>query len=141
MTFFNRLFFTLGVLCALCDKSLAESPRVVFVTGDDEYASELSMPMLALILSNHHGMTPTVLYAVNDKGERDPHGHSIPGLESLRTADLAVFYLRWRALPQEQLDEIIKYAESGKPMIGIRTSSHAFAKSEIKPMRVKGVSG
>jgi len=105
---------------------LAASPRVVFVTGDDEYASELSMPMMALILSNHHGMTSTVLYAVNEKGERDRHGNSIPGLEMLRTADLAVFYMRFRALPQEQLDEILKYAESGRPIIGIRTTSHAF---------------
>lgn len=126
MPFFNRFSITLGIVVAFCGASSAESPRVVFVTGDDEYSSELSMPMLALILSNHHGMTPTVLYAVDDKGERDRHGHSIPGLETLRTADLAVFYLRFRALPQEQLDEIIKYAESGKPVIGIRTSSHAF---------------
>ena len=126
MIFSKRLFIFLCALGAICGKSLAESPRVVFITGDDEYASELSMPMMALILSNHHGMTPTVLYAVDDKGERDPHGHSIPGLETLRTADLAIFYMRFRALPQEQLDEIIKYAESGKPMIGIRTSSHAF---------------
>jgi type 1 glutamine amidotransferase len=98
----------------------------VFVTGDDEYASELSMPMMALILSNHHGMTPTVLYAENEKGERDPHGQSIQGLQTLQGADIAVFYLRFRALPQEQLDEIIKYVESGKPVIGIRTTSHAF---------------
>ena len=125
MAFFNRLFFTLCVLYALCGRSFAQSPRVVFVTGDDEYSSELSMPMMALILSNHHGMTPTVLYSVDEKGERDRHGKSIPGLETLRTADVAVFYLRWRELPQEQLDEIIKYAESGKPMIGLRTSSHA----------------
>jgi len=125
VAFFNRLFFTLCVLYALGGESSAQSPRVVFVTGDDEYSSELSMPMMALILSNHHGMTPTVLYSVNEKDERDPHGKSIPGLETLRTADVAVFYLRWRELPQEQLDEIIKYAESGKPMIGLRTTSHA----------------
>jgi uncharacterized protein len=125
VAFFIRLFFTLCVLCALCGRSFAQSPRVVFVTGDDEYSSELSMPMMALILSNHHGMTPTVLYSVDEKGERDRHGKSIPGLETLRTADVAVFYLRWRELPQEQLDEIIRYAESGKPMIGLRTSSHA----------------
>ncbi|HEX6963959.1 MAG TPA: ThuA domain-containing protein [Lacipirellula sp.] len=104
----------------------AKTTKVVFVTGDDEYASELSMPMMALILANHHGMTPFVLYAVNDKDERDPHGQSIPGLHLLRDADVAVFFMRWRALPEDQLDEIIKYAESGKPMIGIRTTSHAF---------------
>lgn len=113
---------TLNACCA----ALAESPRVVFVTGDDEYASELSMPMMALILSNHHGMTPTVLYAVDEEGERDRHGHSIPGLETLRTADLAVFFMRFRQLPQSELEEIVKYVESGKPAIGIRTSSHAF---------------
>jgi len=134
--FSKHLVAFLCALCVLGGKSFAADPeppplaagsaRVVFVTGDDEYASELSMPMMALILANHHGMACTVLYAENEKGERDPHGHSIQGLQSLRTADLAVFYLRWRALPQEQLDEIIRYAESGRPMIGIRTTSHAF---------------
>jgi type 1 glutamine amidotransferase len=100
--------------------------NVVFVTGDDEYGSELSMPMMALILANHHGMTCTVLYAENEKGERDPHGNSIQGLQSLRNADVAVFFMRYRALPQDQLDEITRYAESGKPMIGFRTTTHAF---------------
>jgi type 1 glutamine amidotransferase len=110
-------------------EALAQTPKptkVVFVTGDDEYGSELSMPMIALILANHHGMTPTVLYAVNEKNERDRHGQSIPGMHLLRDADVAVFFMRYRALPQDQLDEIIKYAESGKPMIGLRTTSHAF---------------
>ena len=64
-------------------------------------SSELSMPMMALILSNHHGMTPTVLYSVDEKGKRDRHGKSIPGLVPLLTADVVVFYLRWRSLPQE----------------------------------------
>ena len=104
----------------------AEAPHVVFVTGDDEYSSELSMPMIAAILETHYGIKTTVLYAQNDKGERDRHAHNIPGLETLRDADLAVFYMRFRQLPPEQLDEIIRYAESGKPLIGLRTSSHAF---------------
>lgn len=104
----------------------ADAPHVVFVTGDDEYSSELSMPMIAAILEKHHGMKTTVLYAENDKGERDRHAHNIPGLEALRDADLAVFYMRFRELPQEKLDEIVRYAESGKPLIGLRTSSHAF---------------
>lgn len=105
---------------------VAEAPHVVFVTGDDEYASELSMPMIAAILEKRHGMRATVLYAENDQGERDRHAHDIPGLEALRDADLALFYMRFRQLPQEQLDEIVRYAESGKPLVGLRTSSHAF---------------
>lgn len=108
------------------ERTVAHTPHVVFVTGDDEYGSELSMPMLAKILETHHGMKTTVLYAVGENGERDRHGNSIPGLEALRTADAAVFFMRFRQLPQDQLDEIIRYAESGKPMLGLRTTSHAF---------------
>jgi type 1 glutamine amidotransferase len=126
VAFSIRLCITLCLLSAFGGSLSAQSTSVVFVTGDDEYSSELSMPMMALILSNHHGMTPTILYAVNEKDERDRHGNSIPGLQMLRTADLAVFFLRFRELPQEELDEIIKYAESGRPIIGIRTTSHAF---------------
>jgi type 1 glutamine amidotransferase len=138
--FSKRLSTLLGLwalaLCSFIGEAIAQAPtdaqppagatKVVIVTGDDEYASELSMPMMALILANHHGMTPITLYAVNDKNERDPHGQSIPGMQLLRDADVAVFYMRWRALPQDQLDEIIKYAQSGRPMIGLRTTSHAF---------------
>ncbi len=133
----RRLLAILGlsafVLCGIAERVAAQTAtpaRVVFVTGDDEYGSELSMPMMALILANHHGMTPTVLYAVDDKNERDRHGQSIPGMHLLRDADVAVFFMRFRALPQDQLDEIIKYAESGKPMIGFRTTSHAFKYDE-----------
>jgi type 1 glutamine amidotransferase len=44
----------------------------------------------------------------------------------LAKADLAVFYLRWRRLPEDQLRPIEAYIKSGKPIIGFRTSSHAF---------------
>jgi type 1 glutamine amidotransferase len=122
-----RPLFFLCVLCVLCGKcSAAESSQVVFVTGDDEYGSEVSMPMMAQILKERHGMNATVLYATNEKGEHDRHANNIPGLDALKSADSAVFFMRWRALPQDQLDAIINYAESGKPMIGLRTASHAF---------------
>ena len=41
-------------------------------------------------------------------------------------ANLAVFFLRWRRLPAEQLAPIDEYLKSGKPVIGFRTSTHAF---------------
>jgi len=102
-------------------------PHVVFVTGDHEYRSEITMPLLAEILERHHGFRTTVLYAVNEAGERDPKAdRSIQGLEALRDADLAVFYLRWRTLPNDQMDEILNYINSGRPMVGFRTTTHAF---------------
>ncbi len=102
--------------------------HVVFLAGDEEYRSEDSMPQLAKILAVRHGFKCTVLFAVNNEtGEIDPQTlDNIPGLESLDTADLMVMFLRFRELPDEQMKYIIDYTNSGKPIVGLRTSTHAF---------------
>lgn len=123
----NRKTFlhTLMGAATLAHGARADAPKkpfVVFVTGDHEYSSELTMPLLAAELEKNYGMRTKVLKSVPDHaGEKD-----IPGLDSLREADLAVFFLRWRLLPQEQLDHIDTYLKSGKPVMGFRTSTHAF---------------
>lgn len=103
-------------------------PHVVFVTGDCEYRSEITMPMIAKILEERHGMKCTVCYATDEKtGEiRPKHLTNIKGLEALKTADLAVFALRYRQLPDDQLQMILDYVDSGRPVVGIRTATHAF---------------
>jgi len=106
----------------------AGRPHVVFVTGDDEYRSEITMPMIAAILEQRHGMRCSVAYAVNDRtGRKEPKYHyNIEGLEALETADVAVFYLRYREVPDAQLKRILDYVDSGRPIVGLRTSTHAF---------------
>jgi type 1 glutamine amidotransferase len=100
----------------------AGKPYIVFVTGDHEYSGELTLPMIAAELEKNYGMRTRVLKSAPDQnGEKD-----IPGLESLREADLAVFFLRWRQLPEEQLKCIDDYLKSGKPVMGFRTTTHAF---------------
>lgn len=98
------------------------SPHIVFVTGDDEYRSEYTMPALAAILARDHKLRTTVLYA----RPRPQVNNNIEGLEALQTADLAVFFLRWRELPEEQLQAILAYEKSGRPMAGFRTATHSF---------------
>jgi len=104
--------------------------HVVFVTGDDEYRSEITMPFIAQLLGRQRRVKfkSTVLYAVDPQtGERNPkYQKNIDGLEVLKTADLVVFFLRFRALPDEQLRFILDYVNSGKPIVGLRTSTHAF---------------
>ncbi|MHC4489790.1 MAG: hypothetical protein ACYSW7_11560, partial [Planctomycetota bacterium] len=102
--------------------------HIVFVIGDDEYRSEDSMPMLAKILAVHHGFKCTALFAINkETGEIDPKTlDNIPGLEALKTADLMVIFTRFRELPDEQMKYIIDYTNSGKPIVGLRTATHAF---------------
>jgi type 1 glutamine amidotransferase len=119
---------TASLASAMRRPGTPKTPNVVFVTGDDEYRSEVSMPMIAKILEAKHGFKCTVIYAVDPgTGERNPkYQQNIEGLEALRTADLGVFFLRFRALPDEQLKLILDYVNSGRPIVGLRTSTHAF---------------
>jgi type 1 glutamine amidotransferase len=104
--------------------------HVVLVSGDEEYRSEEALPQLGKILAKHHGFKCTVLFAVDPKtGQIDPNvPNNIPGLEALQTADLMVIATRFRNLPDEQMKHIDDYLRSGKPVIGMRTATHAFNK-------------
>jgi type 1 glutamine amidotransferase len=105
----------------------ARVPYVVFVTGDEEYRSEESMPMLARMLHGHYGFKVTVCYSLGKDGTINPNNlENIAGLEAVDDADLLVLFTRFRKLPDEQLGHIVRYAESGRPMVGFRTATHAF---------------
>jgi len=102
--------------------------KVVLVSGDEEYRSEEALTQLAKILADRHGFDCTVLYAVDPKdGTINPEVNSnIPGLEALRTADLMIIATRFRDLPDDQMKDVVDYVESGRPVIGMRTATHAF---------------
>jgi hypothetical protein len=116
--------------------------HVVFIAADQEYRSEHSLPMLAKMLSKHHGFDCTVLFAVNAKDEVDPTQkirwedktitHRIPGLEQLESCDLLVLFSRLITLEPSQFEVIYRYLDSGKPIIGIRTANHGFIGFEYK---------
>jgi type 1 glutamine amidotransferase len=103
--------------------------HVVLISGDEEYRSEETLPQLGKILAKHHGFTCTVLFAIDPKdGTINPNvRNNIPGLQALDKADLMVIFTRFRDLPDEQMKHIVDYVEAGKPVIGIRTATHAFA--------------
>src|SRR5262249_873477 len=102
--------------------------HIVLVSGDEEYRSEETLPQLARILAVHHGFTCTVPFAINPAdGTIAPNKSNIPGLEALQSADLMIIFTRFRNLPDEQMKHIVEYVESGKPIIGLRTATHAFA--------------
>ena len=102
--------------------------HIVLIAADDEYRSEELIPALAKILAARQGFKCTVLYAVNKQtGEIDPSTmDNIPGLEALKTADMLIMLMRFRELPDEQMKYIVDYIDSGKPVMGLRTSTHAF---------------
>ncbi len=102
--------------------------RVVLVSGDEEYRSEEALPQLAKILAKHHGFDCTVLFAIDKSdGTINPDVRdNIPGLKSLRDADLLILFTRFRDLPDDQMNELVTYIESGRPIIAMRTATHAF---------------
>lgn len=102
--------------------------HIVLVSGDEEYRSEEALTQLGKILSTQHGFKCTVLFAIDPKtGIIDPNNRSnIPGLEQLKDADLMIMALRFRDLPDDQMKHIDDYLMAGKPVIGMRTSTHAF---------------
>jgi type 1 glutamine amidotransferase len=97
-------------------------PLIVFVCGDHEYSGEFTLPLIAQELEKNYGFRTKVLKSYPDQNAEK----NIPGLESLKEADLVVFFLRWRLLPPDQLALIHAYLKSGKPVMGFRTSTHAF---------------
>lgn len=144
-----------GSPCFAADPIVPDSPRwltyqgedgpgkgkhIVLIAADQEYRSEQSLPMMAAILSKHHGFDCTVLFGVNDKGQVDPtmpvypekgneqafREHHIPGLDRLENADLLILFTRLLTLPDAQAQHIVSYLDSGKPIIGLRTANHGF---------------
>ncbi len=103
--------------------SADDRPHLVAVMAEDEYETERTLPPL-LLEQLGPDFRLSLVYGADDSK------HSIPGLEVLDQADVALFSVRRRILPREQLEPVLRYVKAGKPVVGIRTASHAFAARE-----------
>ncbi len=115
-----------------CEYPGGEGPgkgkHIVLIAGDDEYRSEEALPMLGKILSVRHGFKCTVLFPIDpENGTITPDCQTnIPGMHVLDSADLAIIGLRFRNLPDKDMKHFVDFVDAGKPIIGLRTSTHAF---------------
>lgn len=87
--------------------------------------------MLAKVLAQRHGFRCTVLFSQNPAdGTICPTNQThIPGMHFLAEADLVMLNLRFRELPDADMKHFVEYLHAGKPVIALRTSTHAFAYS------------
>lgn len=117
------------------DTSVSYAPKsgpgkgrhVVFLSGDEEYRSEEGLPMLAKILSQRHGFKTTVLFSMDADGTINPKNtRSLSEPSALDSADAIVMLLRFRNWPDEDMARFDKVLRSGKPIVALRTSTHAF---------------
>lgn len=101
--------------------------HIVFIAGDHEYRGEESLPALARILAKSYGFKCTFIVTTNaETGEIEPGSDHITNLQALKSADLMVVFLRFQKFADDQMQHIEDYLDSGKPVIGLRTSTHAF---------------
>ncbi|HEY6565553.1 MAG TPA: hypothetical protein VIY86_13780, partial [Pirellulaceae bacterium] len=100
---------------------------ILLISGDEEYRSEEALPMLAGILARRHGFSCEVLFAQDETGVIDPRRQDrIPGIDSLDVVDLVIVATRFRRLPAKDMRHWDAYLRSGRPVIGLRTATHAF---------------
>jgi len=94
-------------------------PHVVFIVSDDHYGADETLPRFAQMLREQYGCHSTVLHG---QGSAD-----IPAMDELERADCTVLFIRRLALPKTELDKFRRYVAAGKPLVAMRTASHAFS--------------
>jgi type 1 glutamine amidotransferase len=100
--------------------------HIVFLASDHEYRAEEACPALARILAKNLGFKCTVVFGVDKDGFIEAGSSRVSGLVALEKADLFFIVARFLDLPDEEMAHIESYLERGGPVVGLRTSSHAF---------------
>ncbi|MFO0935826.1 MAG: ThuA domain-containing protein [Gemmataceae bacterium] len=96
-----------------------DKPHVVMVSAEDEYRTEKTLPVFA----EKHLKAYRVSLVLADP--KQPN--HLPEIGKLKQADLLILSVRRRPLVEADLAIVRAYVDSGKPIVALRTSSHAFA--------------
>lgn len=103
--------------------TLLAATHVVLMIGEYEYRTEKTLPTFFQGDLEIKDLKVTIIEAPPEGPER----HQFTGLEdALDDANLLVLSVRRRAPTEAQLSAVRKYLASGRPLLGIRTASHAF---------------
>ena len=101
--------------------------RIAMIIGENEYHTWETLPEFARKELEWRGYQVSyVLSSPNDGDSNFTH------YEALRDADLVIVSVRRRTPPKAMMELLRAHLDSGKPLIGIRTATHAF---DAKPTR------
>lgn len=113
------LAFVFGLTMVAVDAGERTKPlRVCLVSGSIEYDSDTSLNKFQKHVEKNYLVECSRAFI---KTESD-----LPGLENLDTCDVMLLYTRRLKITGEQLERLKKYCLAGKPIVGVRTASHAF---------------
>lgn len=95
-------------------------PTVAILMAENEYQTNETLPPWSITW-----MGPEYRVRWLFSSELEPE--TIPGIEAINDADVLLVSARRRTLQTDQLQVIREFVAAGKPMLGIRTASHAFS--------------
>jgi nicotinamidase-related amidase/type 1 glutamine amidotransferase len=101
-------------------------PHLVVLCAEQEYRTHESLSAFA---KQHLGHNFRVSFVWDDAQDRN----SLPGIDVVAQADLLLISVRRRTLPASQLQFVRDLISAGKPVLGIRTASHAFCLRNQEP--------
>ncbi|MFT5465208.1 MAG: type 1 glutamine amidotransferase [Verrucomicrobiales bacterium] len=117
----KSVFLTLAI--ALFATLAHAGPHLVFLIGEKEYETGQTLPEFFETDLKPAGYTAEFIKAPDEGDGRN----DFPGMAAaIAKADLVVVSIRRRAPKKTDLDALRAHLEAGKPLIGVRTSSHAF---------------
>ena len=109
----------LGFEQRLLAADAAKSLKVCLVSGSLEYKSNESLAAFQPFLETNYQVQCSRAFLV---GEDIEH---LPGLENLDHCDVVLLFTRRLKLSGDELARIKSYCQSGRPLVGVRTASHA----------------
>src|SRR5262249_40928741 len=92
--------------------------KVCLVSGSVEYESDRSLATFQEFLEKNYPVQCSRAFRKSDD--------DLPGLENLGTCDVMLLFTRRLTIKGEQLERVKKYCTSGRPIVAVRTASHAF---------------
>ena len=122
-TFFAILFCSFFLSPAKGNKS-----TIVFLIAEREYQTDETLPVFA---EEKLGSKYIIKYCTAQKEGSDRHVLRNAG--AIESAHLLFVSVRRRAFSDKTMNMLRNHVEQGKPVIGIRTASHAFALRKETP--------
>ena len=102
--------------------------RIVMIIGENEYSTWETLPEFARVELVPRSYQVSPVLASPKEGDSD-----FQNFETIRDADLVVVSVRRRTPPKAMMELLRAHVAAGKPIVGIRTASHAFEATPASP--------
>ena len=122
-----KIFLALFPLLFLTSAE-ASKPSIVFLIAEREYQTEDTLPVFA---KEKLGSKYIARYCTAD--DEGSNRHVLKNAGAIASADLLFVSARRRAFSNKTMNLIRKHVSGGKPVLGIRTASHAFSLRKETP--------